>query len=186
MFRLTLLLVTLALLPLGLFLSQPRSQPLSSAPVPEPVFQAARPAVGGVTWQPYDQALSRARSQGKPVYIQFHAAWCPYCKKLEKESYSQPAIQTLLNQDFVPVRLTEGDKTRYRIAGQSVGVQDLFLDYQVTGFPTLVFLEPDGKLIGKIPGYVEPADFQSLLRYIQTRSYRRMDFDSYRKNKSQS
>lgn len=180
MFRISLLMTALAILPLGWFLSQGQ-RPLSPATVQTQTVAPVKKAASGVNWVPYDQALSQANTQKKPVYIQFHATWCPYCKKLEQLSYSQPAIQQLLNQAFVPVRLTEGDGARYRVDGQSLSVQDLFLHYQVSGFPTLVFLEPDGKLIGKIPGYVEPKDFHSLLRYVHSQSYKRMDFEAFRK-----
>jgi thioredoxin-related protein len=56
-------------------------------------------------------------------------------------------------------------------------------EYKVSGFPTLAFLEPDGKLIGLVPGYVKPDDFKLLLGFISSKAYLSDNFDSYRKNK---
>lgn len=136
-----------------------------------------------IQWQHYDQALLQAKQLKRPVYIQFHANWCGYCKKLTQESYSQKSIQNLLNQQFVPVQIVEDSKATYTIQGKTYTTQDLMLEYKVSGFPTLAFLEPDGKLIGLVPGYVKPNEFELLLSFISSKAYLSSDFESYRKNK---
>lgn len=134
-----------------------------------------------IQWQSYEQALLQAKQLKRPVYLQFHANWCGYCKKLTQESYSQKVIQNLLNQQFVPVQIVEDSKATYTVQGKTYTAQDLILEYKVSGFPTLAFLEPDGKLIGLVPGYVKPNEFQLLLAFISSKAYLKTDFDTYSK-----
>lgn len=140
-------------------------------------------ATQGIQWVPYDQALTQAKAQKRPIYLQFHATWCPYCKKLEKEAYSKAPIQKLLNEQFIPVRITEGSSETFTVAGKKLTVKDLFMKYQVSSFPTLVFLSAEGKPLGKTPGYVEPKPFEALLGFVSSESYKTMDFETYFKGK---
>lgn len=157
---------------------------LSASPLgPTSAAQAAEKKDLGIQWVPYDQALILAKRQKLPIYIQFHANWCAYCKKLEKESYSKPAIQKVLKSQFIPVRLTEGDKQQFTVDGKTVSVNDLFAKYQVTGFPTLVFLTADGKALGKTPGYVAPEPFETLLDFVASESFKKMSFEAYQKQR---
>lgn len=138
------------------------------------------PATTGIQWQAYDLALQAAKRDKRPVYIQFHANWCPYCKKLAAESYTRTDVQKLLNEKFVPVQILDNSKESYTIKGQNYTVQDLLVKFKVSGFPTLVFLTSDGKPIGIIPGYVEADDFKILLEFIANEAYLSTDFDIYR------
>ena len=49
------------------------------------------------------QKASKA-SAGRPVLLYFHATWCPYCKKLEREVFSNGAVKGYLN-DVVKVKI---------------------------------------------------------------------------------
>jgi thioredoxin-related protein len=90
-------------------------------------------------------------------------------------------IQNILNQQFVPVQIVEDSKVTYTVQGKTYTAQDLMVEYKVSGFPTLAFLEPDGKLIGLVPGYVKPDEFQLLLTFISSKAYLNTDFDTYSK-----
>lgn len=180
-FRTRFHLTTLALSSLALgALFAPGATPAATPSIQHAAATNAKTkAQGPIQWVPYDQALAQAKASKRPLYLQFHANWCPYCKKLEKESYSRAAVQKLLNTQFIPVRLTEGDKSRFKVAGETVTVNDLFAKYQVTGFPTLVFLSADGQPLGKTPGYVEPQPFEALLSFVASESYNTTTFAEY-------
>lgn len=159
----------LLLLGVGIFGGLHTLAPTDSTPVPTKI-----------AWRGYDIALQEAWSTGKPVYIQFHTPWCPYCHKLAKESYTRPDIEKLLNQAFVPVRIVQGSQDQYHVDGKAHFVQDLFGQHDVSAFPTLVFLKSDGRPLAKMVGYINPDDFYRLLRFVESGSYLRMRFEEYR------
>lgn len=157
-----------------------------------PNFQlAAKPtnatshAAGPVSWKNYDTGLKMAKSSGKPVFVQFFATWCGYCRKMDQETFTDTAVQAELDK-FVTVRVTESSENKVTHQGQQITERELTAAHGVQGFPTLVFMEPDGKVIGKIPGYLGPDEFKGMLKFIETGSYRKMDYEAFRKKSLKS
>jgi thiol:disulfide interchange protein len=93
-------------------------------------------------------ALSRARSEGKPVVVNFYADWCVWCKRLDSTTLRDAQVASLLRDRVVPVSLdVDGDG------------RDLSVRYSVEGLPTILVLDADGREIGRIPGYMPPTGF---------------------------
>jgi len=63
-------------------------------------------------------------SSGKPVLLYFHATWCPYCKKLEREVLSDGKVRAYL-KDVIKVKIDAEKEVQ------------LAEKYQVTAFPRL-------------------------------------------------
>jgi thiol:disulfide interchange protein len=93
-------------------------------------------------------ALERARSEGKPVLINFYADWCVWCKRLESTTFRDAKVATMLRDRVIPLSLNvEGNGRK------------LSNEYRVDGLPTILVLDPDGREIGRIPGYAPPRGF---------------------------
>jgi thiol:disulfide interchange protein DsbD len=94
-------------------------------------------AADAVAWQPYsDEAVETAKAQGKPVFIDFMAAWCIPCKELDKLTFSRPEV-IALSRSFV---MLKGDLT----VGTDPKVKAMYAKFGVKGVPTLVFIGADG------------------------------------------
>ena len=120
----------------------------------EPVAPSAGDTVSGhgsvaVDWEKgMPAALERARTEGKPVLVNFYADWCVWCKRLDSTTLHDAKVAALLRDRVVPVRLdVEGNGRR------------LSNEYRVDGLPTVLVLDADGREIGRIPGYMPPAGF---------------------------
>lgn len=93
---------------------------------------------------PVDAALERARREGKPLLIEFHAAWCAPCRQLET-TFAEPAVRALLEKMIV-LRI---DTDRQAEIAAAFGVLAL---------PDLRLLHPDGTEARRFLGYVAPRD----------------------------
>lgn len=70
----------------------------------EPVTQAGSPAPpesspGGIQWQPWSKAaVEQARSEGRPVLVDFTAKWCLTCNTIVKPALESAAVREKIRQ----------------------------------------------------------------------------------------
>jgi thioredoxin-related protein len=99
----------------------------------------------------YPKALAAAKAHNKIVLADFSGSdWCPYCVRLNQEVLSTPDFQSW--NKFV---LLELDYPRLIAQPDTIKKQNKTLAsyYSVTGFPTVLLLDPDGKELGRVTGY---------------------------------
>lgn len=107
-----------------------------------------------VQWreESFDQVLQRAQKENKYVFIDFYTTWCGPCHKLDKETFPDPAVGSLLNS-MIPVEYD---------AEKGAGLE-LAKTYKVRAYPTLIVMGPDGKEIDRHLGFMPPAEFVSTI-----------------------
>ena len=112
------------------------------------------PAAGhvGVVFEPgapaFADVLAKAKAEQKVVFLDFATDWCGWCKKLDKDTFSQASVAAAM-KGFVAVHV-DAEK------GEGVG---LAKRYGARGFPTLVVVDAAGEEIDRIVGYLAPEPF---------------------------
>jgi protein disulfide-isomerase len=102
----------------------------------------------------YDAALKLSAQKKIPVLINFTGSdWCYWCKKLDKEVFSQPDFAKyskssliLLKVDF-PKNIKQTDDVK-------AFNKELANKFNIEGFPTIVLIDSKGKEINRT-GYQE-------------------------------
>jgi len=104
-------------------------------------------------WQAdYDAALKQAATENKYVLVDFSGSdWCGWCIKLEKEVFSQPEFNAYAKENLILV-LLDFPKSKPQTPEQKAKNQALAEKYGIEGFPTVLILNPQGKVI-KRTGY---------------------------------
>jgi Thiol:disulfide interchange protein len=96
-----------------------------------------------------DQRLAEAKAAGQPVMLDFYADWCVSCKEFDKFTFSDPRVQTRLND----VLLLKVDVT-----SNTADDKELLKRFNLFGPPGLIFWNAQGQQSDyKVIGY-EPAD----------------------------
>jgi thioredoxin-related protein len=102
---------------------------------------------------------AQAQKEGKFVMINFTGSdWCPWCIKLRQEVFAQPEFESFASRHLVLVEIDFPKRKPQDPAVQKANAS-LVTQYKVDGFPTLVFLNPQGKVVhrgGYLPGGAGP------------------------------
>ncbi|HUV37730.1 MAG TPA: thioredoxin fold domain-containing protein [Patescibacteria group bacterium] len=138
-------------------------------------------------WVSFNEGLARARKEQKPVVIDFYTSWCKWCKVMDERTFSKPEIAAYLGDHFVSIRINAESKTdRLDYEGKAYTPVELTRHFRVTGFPSLAYLDREGKLITVVPGFVPPETFLPLLKYINKECYKQqMTFDEFMKRRGE-
>jgi uncharacterized protein YyaL (SSP411 family) len=95
-----------------------------------------------VRWHPWGEAaFARAQAEDKPILLDIGAVWCHWCHVMDRESYENPEIAQIINENFVAVKVDRDERpdvdARYQAAVSAITGQG--------GWPLTVFLTPDGR-----------------------------------------
>jgi thioredoxin-related protein len=123
-------------------------------------------------WLAFDDGLAKARTENKPIFVEFYAEWCIFCKKFQKETIKDQKVAKILSENFVYVRLNaENSESRVRYNGKSLSNVELTQAFAITAYPSLVFLDSKGQPITMLSGFVPPQQFIPVLDYIDQKCY---------------
>ena len=112
------------------------------------------PAFAGGWGDNYQEALATAAKENKKVLLDFTGSdWCGWCIKLKKETFDQPQFKEFADKNLVLVEVDfpQGKSLSPEVKKQNDALQQQF---HVEGFPTLVLLTPQGKIIKQNSGYL--------------------------------
>ena len=94
-----------------------------------------------VDWYPWGpEALVRAKRENKPILLSIGYSACHWCHVMARESFEDPEIATLMNRDFIPIKVDREERPDldqvYMRAVQGMTGSG--------GWPMTAFLLPDG------------------------------------------
>ncbi|MEY4577464.1 MAG: hypothetical protein RL701_2167 [Pseudomonadota bacterium] len=108
----------------------------------------------------YNAAVTRARTEQKPLLVDFGASWCGACKELEQKTFSDPRVVRESGR-FVPVRidLSPGKNTPEK--------QEILATYAQRGLPFVVLHKPSNEVAARVTSFVEADHFLDMMRAVR-------------------
>ena len=143
-----------------------------------------------INWISFEKAIALNRDTPKPILIDMYTDWCGWCKKMDKDTYSNAVIINLINTNFYAVKLDgEGkEDITYRAhtfkfkndQGRKYHELAAALVNGKLSYPATIFLNEEEQLIQNIPGYLPKEDFEKILTYFSNQNYKEttwLDFE---------
>ncbi|RME88902.1 MAG: thioredoxin domain-containing protein [Anaerolineae bacterium] len=133
-----------------------------------------------VDWYPWgEEALERARREGKPIFLSIGYAACHWCHVMAHESFEDPQIAALMNEYFVNIKVDREERPDL----DALYMQAVVALTGQGGWPMSVFLTPDlrpfygGTYFPPEPRYGMPSFRQVLLGVIEAWQKRREEIE---------
>lgn len=88
------------------------------------------------TWA---EALEKAKTEKKIIFVDAFASWCGPCKRMARDVFPQQKAGEFFNANFVNMKIDMEKEENAEFAGK----------YPVGSFPTLLFIDENGKVVHK-------------------------------------
>ena len=134
--------------------------------------------------------LQEAADSGKRLIVLWEQKGCPYCKELHQVNFAEPAIRKYIRENFIVLQMDIwGARTVTDFDGKEMSEKALARRYGVRYTPTIQFLPATvgatggktGKAleVARMPGYLKPAPFLIMFRFVQEKAYENTNFRKY-------
>lgn len=121
------------------------------------------------TDESWELIKKQAVAEKKLIFVDLYFTGCMPCAQMDKEVFPDPKVAALLKTDFVTFKSD--------IMKEEIG-KKLCMKYGVTGFPTFLFVNSDGKIIDIAAGFQSVEQFTALLQNAKEAA-KKGDFKKY-------
>jgi thioredoxin-related protein len=136
--------------------------------------------------------LDEAAASGKRLAVMWELRGCPYCKETHLVNFADPVISEFIQHHFEILQLNlVGSRIVTDFDGEELEERALARKYAINFTPTIQFFPPNTALLGegrgralevaRMPGYLRPAHFLAMFRFVQEGAYEKEDFRAYLK-----
>ncbi len=102
----------------------------------------------------YKAARAQAAATGRPLLLHFYADYCPPCRRMEAETFSDPTLQRQIPSLVVAVKVNTGTPAGREIARQ----------YGVDLIPHDRLIAPDGSELRRAGGFIDKVTYLTMLQ----------------------
>jgi thioredoxin-related protein len=152
---------------------------------------------GPVKWLSFAEAVEKSKTEKRKIFIDVFTEWCGWCKVMDKNTFPDPEIARILNENFYPVKLDAEQTadvvfrgTTFKFIAQgNRGYHQLaaaLLNNQLS-YPNFVFLDEEFRIIPiyqgytSLPGYKKPEEFHLFVSFVAGDFYRKLNIQDYQK-----
>lgn len=102
-----------------------------------------------------EKALEMARSQNKPLLIDFFGIWCPPCNLLDEQVFPSAEFKKA-SANFILLKLDADKEVSWALKSK----------YKIAGYPTLIFANAQGEEIDRIVGFLPKEKFTTKMNQV--------------------
>lgn len=94
----------------------------------------------------WKEVLKKAKAEKKIIFLDAYASWCGPCKMLQKNVFTKKEVGDYFNKQFINVKM-DMEKGEGPSLAQT---------YPLEAYPTLLFIDGNGRVMKKVIGYQSP------------------------------
>lgn len=94
---------------------------------------------------PWKEVAAMAKKSGKYIFVDAYTTWCGPCKLLKSKTFKNKDAAAYFNKHFINFSVDMEKGEGINLANQ----------WNVTAYPTLLFINPDGRLMMRQVGYID-------------------------------
>ncbi len=133
-----------------------------------------------ITWHTFNEGIALAKTENKKVLIDVYTDWCVWCKKIDKEVYVDKRVGEIIAANYIAVKLNPEKSETVTVGNEQMSNSGFAQAMGVTGYPSTVILEKEGRPITKIDGFQEARGFSTVLLYIGEDHYKSKSFQEFK------
>lgn len=153
-----------------------------------------------INWISVDEAVALQQTEPRKIMMDFYTKWCGPCKLLDRNTFNNKDVANYVNENFYAVKFNaEGDEVvnfggrkfsnpNYDPAKASRrNSKHQFAGYmQISGYPTITFIDENQNLLTKVVGYQTPQQLELYLKLFKNNDHKdiksRQEFETYVKD----
>ncbi|AFD06779.1 thioredoxin family protein [Solitalea canadensis] len=141
-----------------------------------------------IRWLNIEQAEILMKKTPKKLLIDVYTDWCGWCKTMDKKTYANPNVVSIINKNYYAVKLNAENKDAITFMGTTYNYRPEYRCNEIAvallggqlSYPHTVFLDEKLQSLTKVPGFVNPDEFIPILNYFGDNFYQRMNWDEYK------
>ena len=131
-------------------------------------------------WRSFDaKTLAEAKKKDKKFLVDVYTTWCRWCKRLDEDVYGNEKIAAYIGEKYIAVKINAESDAKINYKDTVLSEMGFARAFGVTGYPTILFLEPDGDAITSLGGYVPAERFLPIAKFIGEDHYKKMSWQDY-------
>jgi thioredoxin-related protein len=127
-----------------------------------------------IQWMKFEEAVAASANNPKMILVDVYTDWCGWCKKMDKDTFTDPQVVAHLKKNFYAVKLNAEDtKRRFPFMGKTFSEAEMAVAMRVNSYPNFVVIEPGLQNLAQLPGYREPAAFLAGLNELIEKAFKK-------------
>ncbi|MEZ4829496.1 MAG: thioredoxin family protein [Bacteroidia bacterium] len=145
-----------------------------------------------IQWMTIEQAALAAQKDHKKILVDVYTDWCGWCKKLDKDTYTDPKVIEYIRKNYHAVKLnaeqkediTVGGVTYKYVASGRRGYHELaanMLNGRMS-YPSTVFFDHQLNIITNVPGYHDAKEMLAIVSFLGEDAYKTTSWEVYQRD----
>jgi len=132
-----------------------------------------------INWLTLEEAQVQTDNDGKPLFVFVEAEWCGTCKQMMNTVFPDPEISTLLTENYHPVLIDLDSQNKVHFNGKEMTERNFARTMQVQQTPTMIFIDNNGEVLGRQPGFMNRDELKILLLYVVSDQFGEVPFSEF-------
>lgn len=153
------------------------------------VFTSVNSIAQEINWITLEKAVALQKQAPKKIMMDVYTSWCGPCKMLDKNTFQNADVVDYVNKHYYAVKFNaEGNESvdfkgktfsnpgyKPELAKRRNSQHQLAGYFQVSAYPTIVFMDEKGDLIAPIRGYKNPNQLELYLKMFKSDDHKALD-----------